>query len=74
MLGTDGYLRQAASNFRIAEAHLMDAEKELHKLVERLENCSKLMKNIPKSEVLLWEQIDTIIQANQPAQEASGAG
>ena len=74
MLGTDGYLRLAASNFKIAEAHLVDAERELHKLVERLENCSKLMSNIPKDQILLWEQIDTIVQANQPAQETSGAG
>lgn len=74
MLGTDGYLRMAASNFKIAEAHLMDTEKELRKLVARLENCSKLMGKTPGGEVLLWEQIDTIVQANQPAQETSGAG
>lgn len=74
MLGTNGYLRLAASNFKIAEAHLMDTEKELRKLVERLENCSKLMSKIPKGETLLWDQIDTIVQANRPAQETSGAG
>ncbi len=71
MLGTDGYLRQAAHNFQIAEAHLMDAEKQLHQLVERLEYCSKLIKNIPGDELMLWEQVDTIIHDTQPA-DATG--
>jgi len=67
MLEADGYLRQAAFNFKLAEAHLVDAEEELHRLVERLENCSKLIKKIPIDELLLWEQVDTIMQDNQPA-------
>ena len=67
MLEADGYLRQAASNFQLAEAYLIDAEEQLRKLVERLENCSKLINAIPKDELLLWEQVDAIIQDSHPA-------
>jgi hypothetical protein len=66
MLEADGYLRQAAFNFRLADAHLKDAEEQLRKLAERLEDCAKIIKKIPIDEALLWEQVDTIIQENQP--------
>lgn len=66
MLDTDGYLRQAAFGFQLAEAHLMDAEEQLRRLIDRLEDCSKLIKGIPRDELLLWEQVDAIVQGNQP--------
>ena len=65
MLETDEYLRKAAYSFQIAEAYLTETEKQLHKLVERLEKSAELLKNIPKNEMLLWEQVDTIVQENQ---------
>jgi hypothetical protein len=65
VLKTDEYLRQAAYGFQIAEAYLTEAEEQLHELVERLENSAELIKGIPKDELLLWEQVDTIIQENQ---------
>lgn len=52
----DEYLKLAASSFKTAEAQLGDAEDSLQTLVERLDNCLKLMKQIPRDETLSWEQ------------------
>ncbi|MFH1647015.1 MAG: hypothetical protein ABID71_04905 [Chloroflexota bacterium] len=46
MLDTDGYFKLAASNFKTAEAHLVDAEKELYSLLERLKACSQTFQRI----------------------------
>ena len=67
MIETDGYLRQASSSLQLAEAQLKDAEEQLHICAEMLEGCAKLVHSIPGDELLLWEQVDTIIQSNQPA-------
>jgi hypothetical protein len=67
MLDTDGYLRQAASSFRIAGAHLEDAEEQLHDCVRMLEDCAKLVRSIPGDELQLWEQVDGIIRDNETA-------
>lgn len=67
MIETDGYLRQAAGSFQLAEARLKDAEEQLHRCVEILEDCAKMVHSIPSDELLLWEQVDTIINDNHPA-------
>jgi len=65
VLKTDEYLRQAAYNFQLAEACLTEAEEQLHKLIDRLENCAARIKSIPGDEHILWEQADTIVQENR---------
>ncbi len=65
MLKTGEYLRQAAYSFQIVGACLADAEEQLHKLVERLEKSAALLKGLPKDELILWEQVDTIVQGNR---------
>jgi hypothetical protein len=67
MLETDDYLRLAASNFKVAEAKLKDTEDELLRLVEKLENSLELLRKIPQDELLLQEQLDTIVRESQPA-------
>jgi hypothetical protein len=59
------YLKLAASGFKIAEACLEDAECSLHTLVERLEDCSELLKKIPHDELLLWKQLDINVSDSQ---------
>ena len=66
MLEADEYLLQAVSNFQLAEAHLKDTEEQLRRLVDRLEDCSEIIKRITKDEPLLREPVDTVIQDNQP--------
>lgn len=66
-LDTDGYLRQAAGNFQVAGAHLRDAEEQLQKCVRMLEDCARMVRAIPEDELLLWGQVDDIIQANETA-------
>ncbi|HJX12484.1 MAG TPA: hypothetical protein VJ377_03030 [Dehalococcoidales bacterium] len=46
MLEADGYFKLAASDFKTAEAHLVDAEKELYSLLERLKACSQTFQRI----------------------------
>ena len=66
MLDTDGYLKLAASNFQRAETHLADTETHLRKLLERLENCSRLFGDVSKEKSPLWEQIDALVSDSQP--------
>jgi len=67
MVEADAYLKQAASSFKLAEAHLKDAEDELRRLVDSLEDCAEFIKKIPRDELLLWGQVDAVLQASQPA-------
>jgi hypothetical protein len=63
------YLRLAVSNSKTAEAYLKDAECSLHILAERLENCLELLKEIPRDELLLQEQLDAFDQKSQPVDD-----
>jgi len=47
VLKTDEYLRQAAYYFQLAEACLTEAEEQLHRLVDRLENWCGTYKKYP---------------------------
>lgn len=71
MLETDEYLKLAASNFKISEKHLAEAEQTLHVLQEKLDNCLKLMKGFSPRGVLMWEQLDAIVRDN-PAVNVAG--
>ena len=63
----DEYLKLAASKFKQAEEHLEDAEYSLHTLAERLDNCLKLIRQIPHDELLfLLEQQDGFVPENRP--------
>ena len=63
----DEYLKFAASNFKQAEEHLEDAECSLHTLVERLDDCLELLRQIPHDELLfLLEQQDGFVPENRP--------
>ena len=66
MPGVDEYLNLTASNFKVAESYLGDAEGSLRTLGERLENCLKRLKGIPDDKSLLWEQLETLVQDSQP--------
>ena len=60
------YLKLAASNSEIAEAHLKVAEDELHTVVEKLEDCLELMTKLRQDKLLLWDQLDTFVHDSQP--------
>jgi hypothetical protein len=61
----DEYLRLAASNSKIAENRLKDAEDELHTLTEKLETCLELIKRLPRDESLLRVQSDMPVNDRQ---------
>ncbi|OGO44627.1 MAG: hypothetical protein A2137_06000 [Chloroflexi bacterium RBG_16_58_8] len=71
MLDTDGLFRLATSNFKQAEAHLEDAEDSLRKLQGKLEAGARLIREIPRDELLIWEQVGQIVQQGQNAGTAS---
>ena len=62
----DECLKLAASNFKIAEAHLEDAEVSLHTLLEKLDYCLERLKNVPRDASLLREQPDIKVPGSQP--------
>ena len=64
----DEYLKRAASNFKQAEEYLEDAECSLHTLAERLDNCLKLLRQIPHDELLLLEQPDVFVPDSRPVE------
>ncbi len=66
MFEVDEYLKMAALNFKTAEAHLKDAEDDLHMLRERLENCLELMKELPHDYLVSGEQSETSVHDSQP--------
>jgi hypothetical protein len=47
MLEADGFLRQATKNFEIAGNKLSEAEGELHRVLDKLEECNQLVKQLP---------------------------
>ena len=77
MLDTDGCLRMTASNFQQANSHLMNAERELNKVLKRITSCAELMKNPLNEELPRLSQVDAIINNGQPlpleAMEAVGS-
>ena len=58
MLETDGVLKMAASNYQEAESHLEGAELELRQLMQKLESCLKLMRNVSGSESITPDQVE----------------
>jgi hypothetical protein len=66
MLDTDGYLKMTASNYQQANSHLMNAERELNKVLKRITACAELMGNPPNEERPRWSQVDDIVNTGQP--------
>ena len=67
MLDTEEYLRHAAGSFQIAGVHLKEAEEQLHKCFGMLEESARMVREIPDDELLLWGQVDDIMQDNEAA-------
>ena len=70
MLDTDGCLKMAVSNFQQGNLHLMNAERELNKILKRITVCAELMSNPPNEERPHWNQVDAIVNNSQPSLEA----
>ena len=66
MLDTDECLRMAVSNFQQGNLHLMNAERELNKVLKRITACAELMGNPPNEERPHWSQIDAPVNDGQP--------
>ena len=66
MLEVDEYLKLTTSKLKSAEVYLEDAECSLHTLVERLDNCLELLKEIPRDESHLGEQFNQFIPESRP--------
>ena len=61
-----GYLKLAASNFKIAEEKFKDAEDALRTLQMELENCADRLAKLPHIELLFWEQLAPFVHDSQP--------
>ena len=66
MLDTNECLKMAVSNFQQGNLHLMNAERELNKVLKRITACTELMNNPPDEERSRWSQVDTIVNNGQP--------
>jgi hypothetical protein len=53
MLEADGFLRKAVSNFELAGDNLNQAEGELHRVLEKLEKCNQVLRQLPAPEPVL---------------------
>ena len=69
MLDTEDYLKHAAGSFQIAGVHLEQAEEQLKECVRMLEDCARMVREIPEDELVLWGQVDDILQDSEAAEK-----